>query len=157
MAASGTLGAILPGASSLAIPILVHVEEGAMLAPDPIRRLAALGGEGSDELRLSKAQISQLARLRRGIEDGMGAAELGYCYGATEAVDILAVRAALLGCDLPPVATKDAWFGAGQKCPVRAADLMPEVQGEALGKRLREIEARWIASGFALSKADLLG
>lgn len=156
MAASGTLGAILPGASSLAIPILVHVEEGAMLAPDPIRRLAALGGEGSDELRLSKAQISQLARLRRGIEDGMGAAELGYRYGATEAVDILAVRAAILGDELSPVATKDAWFGAGQKCPVRAADLMPEVQGEALGKRLREIEARWITSGFALSKADLL-
>ena len=142
MAATGALAVILPGASSL--------------APDPIRRLAALGGEGSDELRLSKAQISQLARLRRGIEDGMGAAELGYRYGATEAVDILALRAALLGGDLSPVATKDALFGAGQKCPVRAADLMPEMQGEALGKRLKEIEARWIASGFALSKADLL-
>ena len=69
---------------------------------------------------------------------------------------VLALRAALLGGDLSPVATKDALFGAGQKCPVRAADLMPEVQGEALGKRLKEIEARWIASGFALSKADLL-
>lgn len=156
MAASGALAAILPGALSLAVPILVHVEEGAMLAPDPIRRLAALGGEGADSLRLSKAQMSQLARLRRGVEDGMGAAELGYRYGATEAVDILALRAALLGGDLSPVATKDALFGAGQKCPIRAADLMPEVQGEALGKRLKEIEARWIASGFALSKADLL-
>lgn len=156
MGASGALAAILPGASSLAVPILVHVEEGAMLAPDPIRRLAALGGEGADDLRLSKAQMSQLARLQSGVEDGMSAAELGYRYGATEAVDVLALRAALLGGDLSAEEPKNAAFGAGQICPVRAADLMPEIQGEALGKRLNEIETRWIASGFALSKADLL-
>ncbi|TKA95670.1 CCA tRNA nucleotidyltransferase, partial [Cereibacter changlensis] len=46
---------------------------------------------------------------------------------------------------------------AAAKLPVSAADLMPALQGAALGARLREIEARWIASGFRLSREALLG
>jgi len=39
---------------------------------------------------------------------------------------------------------------------LKAADLMPDYQGPALGKRLAELEDRWIASGFSLTKAQLL-
>jgi poly(A) polymerase len=34
---------------------------------------------------------------------------------------------------------------------------MPGLQGPALGARLKELEARWIASDFALSREALLG
>ena len=46
--------------------------------------------------------------------------------------------------------------GAGAALPVTAADLMPALQGPDLGKRLREIEARWLASDLYLGKAALL-
>ena len=40
--------------------------------------------------------------------------------------------------------------------PVSAADLMPTLRGPDLGKKLREIEARWLASDLYLRKSDLL-
>jgi poly(A) polymerase len=40
--------------------------------------------------------------------------------------------------------------------PVTAADLMPGLQGAALGARLKEIEARWLASDLRLTRADFL-
>jgi poly(A) polymerase len=39
---------------------------------------------------------------------------------------------------------------------VKARDLMPELQGPALGARLKELEDRWIASGFRLTRDELL-
>jgi poly(A) polymerase len=46
--------------------------------------------------------------------------------------------------------------GAEARFPVKATDLMPEYQGAALGAKLAELEDRWIASGFALDRAELL-
>ncbi|NBC97410.1 MAG: CCA tRNA nucleotidyltransferase, partial [Deinococcus-Thermus bacterium] len=46
--------------------------------------------------------------------------------------------------------------GAAAAFPVRAADLMPDYAGPALGARMKQLEAAWIASGFAATKADLL-
>ena len=37
-----------------------------------------------------------------------------------------------------------------------AADLPETLKGPAIGARLREVEARWIASGFTLDRAALL-
>ena len=46
--------------------------------------------------------------------------------------------------------------GAEAVCPVTAADLMPGLSGKALGERLKEIEAEWIASGFTATREALL-
>lgn len=46
--------------------------------------------------------------------------------------------------------------GAGARLPVRPRDLMPDYEGPALGEALRERERRWIASGFTLTKSELL-
>ena len=40
--------------------------------------------------------------------------------------------------------------------PIRAADLMPEYEGPALGERLRLLETLWITSGFELTRDELL-
>ena len=56
-----------------------------------------------------------------------------------------------------------AWYGdpeaergAKARFPVKPADLMPGLEGAALGARLKELEARWIASGLTLTRAELL-
>ena len=86
----------------------------------------------------------------------MPPAELGYRLGAVDGGDILLLRAALLGSPLAPDAFDDLRRGATAVFPIRAADLMPAFTGRALGKRLAELEARWIASGFTLTREDLL-
>lgn len=156
MATTGILPHVLPGADPAALAPLVHLEAG--LPADPIRRLAVLGGtDPAERLRLSKPEARRLERLREGALSGAGPAVLGYRLGARDGLDAVLIQAALTG--MPPAATSRnrVDFGAAQRFPVQAADLMPALQGAALGARLKELEARWIASGFALDRAALLG
>ena len=157
MAQSGVLGAILPGADARALPVLIHLEGEQGVAPNPVRRLAALGGEDVDAaLRLSKAAARERALLRDAATHDASAAELGYRIGHTSAIDALLLRAALLEQPLPETTVQDVTRGANATFPIAAADLMPDYSGPALGERLRALEARWIDSGFTLNKADLL-
>ena len=157
MQAAGVLGAILPGADGAALAPLAHIETETGTPPDPLRRLAALGGaDVAGRLRLSRAEARRLARLRDGIASAMSPGELGYRLGAADGADIVLLRAALLGTPPAPDAFDAVRRGAAAICPVSAADLMPEYSGAALGRRLSEIEARWIASGFTLGRGDLL-
>ena len=158
MRSCGALLRILPGTGTGLLTVLVHVEQVAGLAPDPIRRLAALGGEGLVQaLRLSNPEAAKLDRLRIGMENTQSAKALGYLFGVSEALDILALRAASFEQEIDPVQAEMARNGVARTCPVKAVDLMPALQGPALGRALKAIEARWIASDFTLSKAELLG
>ena len=40
---------------------------------------------------------------------------------------------------------------------MKARDLLPDLQGPALGVAVKKLEADWIASGFTLSREELLG
>ncbi|MGL4281369.1 MAG: CCA tRNA nucleotidyltransferase, partial [Albidovulum sp.] len=124
------------------------------LAPRWLRRLAALGGD-AEGLRLSKAEARELDLLRAAIEGGAGAAELAYRHGEDTARDAVLIRAAS-GLVLPPDWQAEIATGAAARFPVAAADLMPSFQGAALGRKLAALEARWIASGFTLSREQLL-
>ncbi len=158
MAMTGSLGAVLPGAGAGLLTVLIHVEEAANLPPDIIRRLAALGGEGvAEALRLSRADDNRRILLRDLMQSEVGAAELGYRYGAATAMDALALRAAMGSREIDPNQAELARSAAELTLPVTATDLMPTFQGPALGQKLREIEGRWIASGFTLGRAELLG
>ncbi|WP_342077468.1 CCA tRNA nucleotidyltransferase [Yoonia sp. SS1-5] len=152
-ASTGGLHQILPGTSARALPVLVHVEQTAGMKPDPIRRLAALGGAPADTLRLSKAQKTQLEMIGA----DMPHAQAAYRFGATVAHDRLAIEAAALGQEIDPNTAQHVDFCAGQVFPLKAADLMPNLSGAGLGKALKAAEARWIASGFTMTKEDLLG
>ena len=157
MRSTGVLSRVLPGADDTALAPLVHLEQAAGVAPDPIRRLAALGGEDvGDRLRLSKADTTELSRIRDAIGELSGAGELGYRLGATRGRDVILLRAAMAGRPLTPGTLEEVTQGAAQVFPLRAADLMPDYSGPALGHRLAELERRWIASGFALDRAALL-
>jgi poly(A) polymerase len=84
------------------------------------------------------------------------AAELGYRHGCAAASAVILCRAALF--ESPPPTGWQASIETGARAvfPVSAADLMPNLQGKALGDRLRMLEQEWIGSGFAQSKTDLL-
>lgn len=157
MAQVGVLMRILPGSSPRVLGPLVHLEKTLGTDPDALRRLVALMPADDPPLRLSKAQARRVAMLQSGLglSDGPGA--LGYRLGFEGARDTLVLRAALLETPIATDALQEAATGAKARFPISAADLMPGLQGAALGQRLSELEARWIASGFALTREALLG
>jgi poly(A) polymerase len=155
MRQTGVLAALLPGSDDRALAPLIHLENG--LAPNPLRRLGALGGSTlSDALRLSKQQQGRLALMREAAESMTAVAELAFRHGIDVARDIALLRAALLEQPVSPLLEADLELGGSATFPVAARDLMPEYAGPALGKALRRLEAEWIASGFTLDRETLL-
>jgi len=155
MAQAGVLARALPGAEPRLLPVLVALEDN--VAPDAMRRLAAIGGEAPDTaLRLSKRDARHVAILRDGMASATGPAELGYRHGAGTARDILLLRAALFEQPLDQAALQVAETGARAIFPIQAAYLMPRFTGPALGEALAMLEHRWIASGFEMTRDDLL-
>jgi poly(A) polymerase len=155
MAQSGVLARVLPGADARALAPLVRLEEGA--PPDWLRRLAAVGGEDAeDRLRLSRAEARDLVRLRAAIGSGDAPAALGWRLGAGRGADAVLLRAAVMGQPLAPDAMAEVARGAAARFPVTAADLAP-LGGKALGDRLKELEAQWLAGGLRADRDELLG
>ncbi|WP_372885122.1 CCA tRNA nucleotidyltransferase [Shimia sp.] len=157
MRACGALTALLPGADDRALAPLVHLETAAGIGVDPIRRLAALGGEdAARRLRLSRKQARLLALLHEQIAGLAGPAELGYRLGSETAWSVALLRAALQAVALDPGLAGDIARGAVAAFPVRSTDLSPKLSGAALGRELKRLEKRWIKSGFTLGRAELL-
>lgn len=118
MAQSGVLAHSLPGAAPDLLAPLVDLERSWGLAADPIRRLAALGGEcHAERLRLSKAEGRKLARLHDAMGRPDGPAALGYRLGLTDARDAVLLRAAALSTPPPPGALDDIARGAAAEFP----------------------------------------
>ncbi|SDW87108.1 CCA tRNA nucleotidyltransferase [Roseicitreum antarcticum] len=160
MAQAGVLAAILPGADPLALAPLIHLESQPPttgIPPHWLRRLAVLGGaDPGAALRLSRAELRDLSALRDAIARPDPPAALGYRLGAGLATDATLARAALMGMPPAPGWQSEIAHGAQAQFPVRAADLMPNLQGPALGAELTRLQDRWIASGFRLTRAELL-
>ena len=152
MASTGVLAQILPGAEAGGLAVLVHLEQEAGIEPSGLRRLAMIGGQ-REGLRLSKEQTRYFDQILLPVD----LAELAYRHGYVAARDAALIRAAALGNQLGPDTLADLQRSAERVFPVVAADLMPALEGPALGRALKEAEARWIASGFTLTKDDLLG
>ncbi len=155
MRSAGVLAHVLPGAEDLFLAPLVHIEAG--MLPSSIRRLAVLGGEEvADNLRLSRAYARELDVLRREVAGAAPAAELGYRYGKDTGFNILLLRGAMMNESVTNQARVDLVQGSKAVFPVKAQDLMPEFQGPALGRRLAELEQAWIASGFEITRKQML-
>jgi poly(A) polymerase len=157
MEQSTVLSRIWPGGSVRALLPLLHLETLSGVAPRGMRRLVALGGVAEPaDLRLSKKQCKQVALLRELINAGQGAAEMAYRFGADTAWDVTLLGAAMIETPVATDAGDQIALGQVATFPVRAADLMDQFQGVALGDELRRLEARWIKSGFELGRDALL-
>ena len=151
MQAAGVLGRILPGADAKAVAVLAHLEDGTARWQ---RRLAVLGGDRAG-LRLSKADARdvQLAAQALGTTDTLAA--LAWLHGADVATDAALGRAAMFEAPVTPDWQADVARGIAATFPISSADLTP-LQGPALGKRLKELQAKWLQSDLRLGKEDLL-
>ncbi|MEM8591756.1 MAG: CCA tRNA nucleotidyltransferase [Pseudomonadota bacterium] len=150
---AGVLAHALPGASTKALGPFVHLDPSGEI--DPMARLAALGGEVGS-LRLSRAQARNFETLRAAMEGTASAGELGYRLGEKPALRALALRASVLEQPLMKAETNAAKNGARAAFPLQAADLPAPLKGKEVGDALKRLEESWIASGFELTKAELL-
>ena len=131
MAQAGVLQRVLPGADPRALAPLIHLEDGT--APRWQRRLAALGGQ-ADQLRLTRQEDAELGRIRDETGSALTPAALGWTLGEVSALDVMLCRAALLDVALPQDWRAEVQRGAQSLFPISAADLMPGLQGPALGR-----------------------
>ncbi len=157
MRSAGVLTHVLPGADDRALAPLIAIEQAADTPPDPVRRLAAIATpEDAASLRLSRAQLQRLTRMRDEAQAATSVAELGYRYGDEGGLHETLLRCAFFEQPWSEDLRTQLHSGAAAVFPVKAADLIPDFSGPALGKKLAELEARWIASGFTLTREDLL-
>lgn len=153
MAQAGILAQVMPGADPKGLTILVHLEDGR--PPRLARRAASLGGASlKDAWRLSNSVAREIDLLRDLIGGPVGLGEVAYRHGPETAQDVALLRAALF--EHPVAGADEIAHGASATFPVAAKDLMPKYEGAALGAKLKELEQRWIASGFTLTKDELL-
>jgi len=153
----GVLPVILPGTDDRWLAPLIHLEGTLGVQPDWRARLAVLGGDGTDaRLRLSKADVRAVQLYQTQGFAGPPPAEIAYREGRDAARQVVMLRAAMAEnmLDMSVLETIDR--AAEAIFPIKAADLMPDYQGPALGKRLKELEAAWIASDFTLDAKALL-
>ena len=149
MAALGVLAQVLPEADPDALPALIAAEARAMVAPDPLRRLAALlpadphlAEAVAARLRLSVAQKKRLAcAAARRPGDAGDTRALAYRLGPTQACD----RLLLAGSGLDAIAgwTPPRFPLKGGAIVARGVHAGPEV-----ARIMQTLENRWIAEGF---------
>ena len=157
MRQTGCLPRILPGSDDRLLGPVVHLGASIGAPIDSIVRLAVLGGEDvADRLRLSRADARHLNDITQAAYGPQPLAEVAYRKGSDVARAASMIRAALA--QMPVNATDLEAITTATKAefPVTAADLMPEYQGTALGEKLAKLEARWIESGFTLTREDLV-
>lgn len=148
MAQLGVLAVILSEADPQALAALIAEEQRQDIAPDPLRRLAALlpadadlAGQVAARFRLSGAQKKRLV-LAAGRDSGpVEARTLAYRLGRDEALDRLLLTgrnaAALDDWEIPVFPLK------GGEIVARGIKAGPQV-----AQTLRTIEDRWVAEGF---------
>jgi poly(A) polymerase len=151
MAARGVLAVILPEAGHAGVAALAELgreETRHDVAPDPLRRLAALlpadprlADQVAARLRLSTAQRKRLVTAAARDGDPGDPRALAYRLGRDEAID----RLLLAGADLSPL--------SGWEIPrfaVKGGDIVARgiSAGPEVARILREVEGAWIAEGF---------
>lgn len=151
----GIFRAVLPEITDAeALATLAAREAATGIAPDPIRRLAALlSADAADavgaRLKLSNADRKRLSAARQGPGDG-GPRALAYRVGTASATD----RLLLAGAD---IADLTDW--SPPVLPIGGGALVQRGlrKGPEVARLLRQIEDRWIAEGFPdASRVDQL-
>lgn len=148
MAELGVLAQVLPEADPTALPALIAAERAQGVAPDALRRLAALLPPDPPQvdqigarLRLSTAQRKRLGAVaaRQPVEPEARA--LAYAVGRDEAIDRLLIASR-------PIATLHGW--TIPQLPLKGGQIVARgvSAGPEVARVLRAVESRWVAEGF---------
>lgn len=155
MAETGLLKRVLPGANPGLLPQLERLEHEFEVRPDPLCRLAAIGGDAGS-LRLDRRSAARLKRLSSEVGSSTAPEALGYRFGVQDGLGIALLRAARTRTAPPGDLLERLRSGARKLFPVKAAHLPAELEGEAIGNALRQLEGRWLDSGFSMTGEDLV-
>jgi len=90
------------------------------------------------------------------IEGGVRPAEIAWRHDVNTAWSAVLIQHAFAGQPLEKGICATIESGAGAKLPVSAKDLMPRLQGVAIGKALEKLARAWIDSDFALTHSELM-
>ncbi len=172
---AGLLVRVLDGVPNVAqVARLAAIEQAQALAPDPVRRLAALNVLVTEDaerlwqkLRLANAEHERLAAMADNwwrvspALDEPAARALLYALKPGSFVDAVLLAWARSGADAQDAAWRDLaalprrW--TPPVFPLKAADLMARgmEKGPALGRALAAAERAWIAADFPAGKAEL--
>jgi poly(A) polymerase len=175
MAETGLLGCVLAGVPLLgSFETMLKVEVALGLAPDAMRRLAALNTLVEEDaerlwqrLRLSNIEHERLRSMAtqwRGVSPAIGEAgarALLYRLGPERFFDRVVMAWSRSSADAADpawqrlAALPSRWTAPA--FPLKAADLMARgvSSGPALGAALRAAEAAWITAGFPMDSAKL--
>lgn len=141
---------VLPEIDAAAVERLAALaasEATAAIAPDPIRRLAALLRAGNAEAVTARLKLSNAHRKRVATALGQDGAQppqaLGYRLGVESAIDRL-----LLTGEVAAAASLVDW--TRPSLPLSGGALVERglARGPDVAKALRAVEDRWIAEGF---------
>jgi len=144
----GVLAEILPEGDPKALTALTMQERGQHVAPDSIRRLAALlpadvplAEQIAARFRLSGAQKKRLVAAARRETDPGDARALAYRLGREEALD----RLLMAGADVAPL---DGWDIP--QFPLKGGEIVARgvKAGPDVARILQAVEARWVTEGF---------
>ncbi len=144
----GVLAVILPEADPAALAELVREERCQQVAPDPLRRLAALlpadpslAEQVAARFRLSGAQKKRLALAAARDRDCADPRALAYRLGRDQALD----RLLLSGTD---ASSLDGWQIPA--FPLKGGEIVARgvKAGPAVARTLQQVEQRWIEEGF---------
>jgi len=156
MSQTGVLGRILPGADVTFVGPYVHLEQAAGLLPNPIARLAALGGQDvTDRLRLSRAEQRELDSIRNLSTSTYPVRATGYLGGKRAGSAALLLRSAYANSPFRDGDLNAVSEGATAEFPLSAKDL-PHLTGPDLGAELKRLKAVWLASDLVKTRDDLL-
>jgi poly(A) polymerase len=149
MAELGVLAVVLPEASVAPLAELVAEEQRQSIAPDPIRRLAALlpadkarAVQVAARFRLSEVQKKRLAcAAERDLGQSERPRALAYRLGMDQALD----RLLLMGTDIAPLIS---W--AVPRFPLKGGAIVARgiKAGPQVAQILRTIEEHWLAEDF---------
>ena len=157
MQRTGVLAAILPGADVQFLAPSVHLEAELSLSPDPVLRLASLGGEDvAIRLRLSRQDRMLLEDMTEAAFGNDPLQEIAYRNGERVAKAAVILRNTVANAPVQQSQLDAIHRGSAAVFPLSAADLMPEFSGKALGLKLKALEKAWIASNFALDHGALM-
>ncbi|MEZ5744178.1 MAG: CCA tRNA nucleotidyltransferase [Sphingomonadaceae bacterium] len=148
MEALGVLPVILPEAEPEALAALITAERAHDIAPDPMRRLAALlpaderlASQVAARFRLSGKQKKRLKLAADRSENDADARALAYRFGIDSALD----RLLLTGADPGPLESWDI-----PEFPLKGGEIVAAgvAAGPEVARILQEVESQWIAEGF---------
>ena len=134
---------------------LIAAEQAAEIAPEPVRRLAALlpaapeaSADVAARLRLSRRAAKRLTAAARKMDGGRPEA-LAYRIGAAEAVDNILLH----GAPGPELKALEAW--QRPRLPIGGGDLiaMGLEAGPQVAATLQAVEEEWLAAGFPADRA----